>query len=1010
MPAPFPALPRHLDPAPPHNALPRHLDPAPSHGALPPRAAFADDAPRLSLNGGWRFRLVPGPAYAGDGFWTADFDDSAWDELPVPAHWQLHGYGRPAYTNIRYPFPVDPPYVPDENPTGCYRRAFRLPAGWPGGPAVLRFEGVDSFFTVWLNGVELGSAGGSRLPSEFAAGRLLRDGYNVVAVRVHQWSAGSYLEDQDTWWLSGIFRDVLLLSRPPGSVSDLFVHAAYDHGSGGGTLRVDVDGAARDARVRLPELGLDVPAGRTVPLPRVEPWSAERPRLYTGTVTAGGVTVPLRAGFRTVAIDGHVFTVNGRPVKLHGVNRHEFHPGRGRALTGQDMLDDVVLMKRHNVNAVRTSHYPPHPRFLELCDEYGLYVIDECDLETHGFILSPGWRGNPSGDPRWEAAYLDRARRMVERDKNHPSVILWSLGNEAGKGPNLHAMRTWIAGRDPSRPVHYAGDPECSDVYSQTYREHAGVERVGRGEEHPGKPYLMCEYAHAMGNGPGGLADYQRLFETYDRLMGGLVWEWIDQGLRTRDPVTGREYHGYGGDFGEEVHDGNFVADGLLLPDRTPTPGLVEFKKVVQPLRITVGAGGVTVRSLLRFADTSALRFEYEVTGPSGGVASGPLDVPVLAPGARVTCPLPRLALPDGETWLTVRAVLARDTAWAPAGHEVAWEQSRLGDLPAAPAGGAPVAPAGGDPAAAAGGAPRPGVRVASGTDASARSAERPGVSAGEGGLVLGAGVFDAVTGRLTTLGGRRVDGPLLDVFRAMTDNDREPGAEFRGSEAGRTWRRRGLHRMRHRVDTVSAEGPSLVVHARLAPAGEPFGLRAAYHWSAVPGGLALRLAVTPDGPWPADTPLPRLGVRLAVPATWDHTEWFGLGPGESYPDSRQAVRVGRWAHTVDDLQFPYTFPQENGHRSEVRWAELTGPGGTGIRFDGLPHFGFTARRWTSEDLDAARHPHDLVPRDRVYVNLDLAQHGIGSASCGPDTLPAHRLTAAPAEFTVILRPLGTRV
>ncbi|MFJ1914740.1 glycoside hydrolase family 2 TIM barrel-domain containing protein [Streptomyces sp. NPDC088147] len=973
-------------------ALPRHLDPAPPPGPLPARAAFPSSAPHLSLNGDWRFHLAPDPAHVPDAFWSETFDDTAWDLLPVPSHWQLHGYGAPVYTNIRYPFPVDPPYVPQENPTGCYRYGFRPPEPWPDPDrSVLRFEGVDSFFTVWLNGTEVGSAGGSRLPSEFAVGHLLRPGTeNVLAVQVHQWSAGSYLEDQDTWWLSGVFREVSLHTRPAGAVTDYRVHAGYTSATGEGVLCVEVDADAVDARVRVPELGVDVPAGERVTVPRVEPWSAELPRLYEGSLTAAGTVVPLRIGFRTVRIDGHVFTVNGRPVKLHGVNRHEFHPDRGRALTARDMLDDVVLMKRHHINAVRTSHYPPHPYFLDLCDEYGLYVIDECDLETHGFILEAGWRGNPSDDPAWEAACLDRARRMVERDKNRPSVVIWSLGNEAGKGRNLHAMRAWISGRDASRPVHYSGDVECSDIYSQTYREHAGVEHIGTGGEHPEKPYLMCEYAHAMGNGPGGLADYQRLFETHERLMGGLVWEWNDQSLRTRDPLSGQEFFGYGGDFGEEIHDGNYIADGLLLPDRTPTPGLLELKAVIQPLRLTIvprsGTVTVTVRSTLRFADTSALRFLYDVVTDHGVVDSGPLDVPVIPAGGEATCALPAIAPTGRETWLTVRAVLAAANRWAPAGHEVAFGQARVAE-------GAPPQ----EPEAAARHSRRPPAAERLSTD------RHP-----TGQVAFGEGTFDVHTGRLRSLGGTELDGPVLDIWRAMTDNDREPGAELRGSEAARTWRQRGLDRMRHRTDQVQADDTALTVRGRLAPASEQFGLAATYHWSAVPGGLRLRLTAAPDGPWPADMPLPRFGVRLAVPAGWSLVRWFGLGPGESYPDSRAAVRVGRWEHTVDALQFPYTFPQENGHRSEVRWAELTPPDGSagGIRFEGRPHLGFTARRWTTEDLDAARHPHELVARDRVHVHLDLAQHGLGSASCGPDTLPAHRLTAAPMDFTVVLRAI----
>ncbi len=566
------------------------VDVSPGTGTLPPRAwPPGSDAARLSLDGSWRFRLSP-HAGAPTDFAADGYDASAWGELRVPGHWVLQGHGAPAYTNTLYPFPVDPPFVPTGNPTGDHLRVFDLPRDWPaGGEAVLRFDGVESCARVWLNGTELGEFKGSRLPHEFAVAPLLRERGNVLAVRVHQWSSGSYLEDQDQWWLPGIFRDVTLLHRPEGAVRDHSVHASYDHESGEGTLRVDCEPAGR---VLIPELGIDTATGDSATVP-VEPWSAEQPRLYQGELVTAGERVRLRVGFRTVRVEDGLIKANGRPLLFKGVNRHEFHPETGRALDPQTMREDVLLMKRHNINAVRTSHYPPHPVFLDLCDELGLWVIDECDLETHGFH-AVDWRGNPVADPRWTPALLDRAARMVERDKNHPSVIIWSLGNECDTGEGLTAMARWIRDRDPSRPIHYEGDLSCADTdfYSRMYADHAEVAAIGRGEEQPlpdgesdarrrAMPFLQCEYAHAMGNGPGGLAEYQELFETYPRLQGGFVWEWIDHGLA--HPEYG---YAYGGDFGEELHDGNFVCDGLLFPDRTPSPGLLDFKSVIQPVRM----------------------------------------------------------------------------------------------------------------------------------------------------------------------------------------------------------------------------------------------------------------------------------------------------------------------------------------------------------------------------------------------------------------------------------------
>jgi beta-galactosidase len=941
-------------------------DVSPGRGALPPRAWYASsDAKALCLNGSWRLRLSATADAEDDAFAAPGYDAGDWAEVTVPGHWVLQGdgaFGAPAYTNHLYPFPVDPPRVPTENPTGDHLRVFDLPEDWPAlteGDAVLRFDGVESCARVWLNGTELGEFKGSRLPHEFAVGRLLKTVGNVLAVRVHQWSAGSYLEDQDQWWLPGIFRDVTLLHRPARAAGDFFVHASYDHVTGEGTLRVDSD---VPGRVTVPGLGVDVATGEAVTVP-VEPWSAEAPRLYDGVLATPGERVPLRIGFRTVALEDGLIKVNGRAVLFKGVNRHEWHPERGRALDPETMLRDVLLMKRHNINAVRTSHCPPHPAFLDLCDEYGLWVIDECDLETHGFT-EQAWRDNPVDDDRWTPALLDRAARMVERDKNHPSVVMWSLGNEAGTGRGLTAMAEWIRGRDSSRLLHYEGDITCrdTDVYSRMYAPHAEVERIGAGLDGGSRrrrqlPFILCEYAHAMGNGPGGLADYQRLFERYERLQGGFVWEWIDHGVR--HPELG---FAYGGDFGEELHDGNFVCDGLLFPDRRPSPGLVEYRKVLEPVRIEGdGADGtVRVTNGYDFADLSALVFEWSFQVDGETVESGPLPVPPLAPGESAEVKLPRPGGDAGgaETRWTVRAVLAAGTAWAPKGHEVAWGQ----------------------------------VAAARRTPPSVAPTEHP--AGGDRQITLGPATFDARTGAPRTIAGVAVEGLRLDVWRAPTDNDL--GASWQpDTRYGLLWRKLGLHRMRHRLDAVEAADDALTVRTRVAPAGAEIGLATVYRWTSDGDRLRLTVSVTPEGDW--SVPLPRLGVRLGLVSGADRVRWFGGGPGEAYPDTRSASMVGRWESTVDGMQTPYVRPQENGARADVRWAELGG-----LRVEGDPEFWFTARRWTSEELDAAAHLSDLVPGDTVWVNLDHGQHGIGSQSCGPGPLPRYFLKAEPARFSFV--------
>ncbi|MGW5662771.1 glycoside hydrolase family 2 TIM barrel-domain containing protein [Streptomyces sp. NPDC003758] len=935
-------------------------DVSPGSGALPPRARYASsDAASLSLNGSWRFRLSATVDAEDDAFAEPGYDAGDWAEVSVPGHWVLQGHGSPIYTNHLYPFPVDPPRVPTENPTGDHLRVFDLPSDWPSdGGAVLRFDGVESCARVWLNGTDIGEFKGSRLPHEFAVGHLLKPAGNVLAVRVHQWSAGSYLEDQDQWWLPGIFRDVTLLHRPAGGVLDFFVHASYDHTTGEGTLKVDSD---VDGRVTVPALDIDVATGESVTVP-VEPWTAETPTLYDGVLATEGERVPLRIGFRTVVLEDGLIKVNGRPVLFKGVNRHEWHPEKGRALDLETMREDVLLMKRHNINAVRTSHYPPHPAFLDLCDEYGLWVVDECDLETHGFV-EQAWRDNPVDDDRWTPALLDRAARMVERDKNHPSVVIWSLGNEAGTGRGLTAMAEWIHGRDSSRLVHYEGDINCrdTDVYSRMYAGHAEVEQIGRrldGGTHKRRelPFILCEYGHAMGNGPGGIADYQRLFESYDRLQGGFIWEWIDHGIK--HPELG---YAYGGDFGEELHDGNFVCDGLLFPDREPSPGLVEYKKVIEPVRIEGdGDGGsVRIRNAHDFADLSALAFEWSFQVDGETVESGSLSVPVLAAGESAEVKLPEPPeVRRGETHWTVRAVLASDTAWGAKGHQVAWGQFPVtGRVPVpAAAGTAPVL--------------------------------------ADGRITLGPGTFDARTGALTAVGGVDVTGLRLDVWRATTDND--DGAEWQTDlRYGFMWRKLGLHRMRHRLDAVELGDGALTVRTRVAPAAWEVGLATVYRWSSDGERLRLAVSVTPEGDW--TVPLPRLGIRFGLSGAADPVTWFGGGPGEAYPDTRSASRLGRWESTVDALQTPYVRPQENGARADVRWAEIGG-----LRVEGDPEFFFTARRWTTEQLDAARHRTDLTPGDTVWVNLDHGQHGIGSQSCGPGPLPQYFLRAEPAEFSFL--------
>ena len=988
----------------------------PGHGRRTPRADAVTDARVQSLNGTWRFRLSPTAAGTGDGFIADDFDDADWDVIRVPAHWVLEpitplagGPARslvgdpegPLYTNTAMPIPLDPPRVPTENPTGDYRLEFEVPGDLP--RAALRFQGVDSCARVWLNGKELGWSKGSRLPFEFDA--PVRPGRNVLAVRVHRWSAGTYLEDQDMWWLPGIFRDVELIERPAFAIDDHHVHADLDPRTGIGTLRVDavLDGAA-SAIVDIPELGVRVAAGESVHMP-VEPWSAESPRLYRGTLRAlgpagePGETVELVIGFRRVEIVEGVLLANGRPLRFHGVNRHEHDPVRGRSVDRETMLRDIRMMKRANIDAVRTSHYPPHPEFLRLCDEMGLWVVEECDLETHGFIYA-GWEGNPPAEPAWREAMLDRIRRMVERDKNHPSIVVWSMANESGAGENFAALEEWIRGRDATRPILYERDPSYrnSDFASSMYPSLPDLEAIGRREEpRPGGvtdldddrrrslPFLLVEYAHAMGNGPGGLQDYQRVLEGSDRFCGGFVWEWIDHGFDAVDDA-GRPFTLHGGAIDYRPNGGRYCLDGLVFSDRTPTPGLVELAKAYEPVRIEVG-DEIRIRNRRHSAGTADLRWRWLLEVDGRRAAEGDLVIGDIPAGDRETLPLPPLPAGnlDGERWLTVEAVLAADASWADAGHVVAWGQGRLPS-----------------PAPASVAAPHTSVAPPPGAVALAESADV---------LRVGDARVDPATGRLISLGSLGLDGPWLDVHRAPTENDRGQGGR---NDLAAVWAAVGMDRMTTRVDSVRTEAGEVHVNGRLAASTHAHAVEYEFVWRPASEGVDLDVVVDFTGPWSPtpyralDIVLPRLGLLFQLPGGYDAVEWFGRGPGETYADSAAGSRIGAWRSSIDDLQVPYPVPQETGNHLDTRRLRVTGDELPTLEVHGHPVFAFAARRWTSLDLQRARFPHQLSDSGSVWLNIDHAQAGLGSASVGPALPDAHRIALVRTAWRVSLRTQQT--
>jgi len=952
----------------------------------------------MPLDGTWQFRLFP---EAITGAATSD-PGAEWDAIDVPGHWQLADaprswpWGKPIYTNMLYPIPLDPPRVPRSNPTGEYRRYFTVPDGWRArGRVVLRFEGVDSWFEVAVNGTVMAQSHGSRLPTEIDVTDVLDDGENLLAVRVTQWSAMTYVEDQDQWWLSGIFRSVSLELHPHQGVGHVRVVAEFDHTSGQGTLAVEVEGYEGDRHpdiaFRIAELGLDGHAGERV-CAVVEPWSAEVPRLYELEVVSRSETVGMRVGFRTISTEGGVLTVNGAAVKLYGVNRHEFDPERGRAVTPETMLADVTLMKRHNINAVRTSHYPPHPHFLDLCDEYGLYVIDEGDMETHGFVFHD-WVGNPVNDPEWRDVLVDRVRRMVRRDAHHPSILMWSLGNEADRGCNVEPMFAAVRELDSTRPVHYEADKtyEFCDIYSRMYPDFAELEEIARRVDAPkpadgplptaelharrmGLPFVLCEYAHAMGNGPGGLTEYVDILDSHERAAGGFIWEWIDQGIATQD-ADGKPFYGYGGDFGEELHDGAFVADGLVFPDRTPSPGLSEAAAVYAPVSIRHFHDDVlTVRNRYAFRTLEHVELRWELVAGGAVIAAGVVDMGPLAPGQTIDVSaaeeVGKVALPSHvAVWWVLSAHWRPETRpeWADPDDSLGLGQVLL--RPAA--------------------APEPvtGKAIASGV-----------------GWRVGPLSFDEA-GRLVAVGDSAVALARVDAWRAPTDNDQRK--TFGAISDEQAWDIAGLHRLHESVRSVGTEGDALVVTARAAGSGRSLGFGVRYVFRAVDDKTAdVTVEITPQGLWPGT--LARIGWLLALvepDAAAVAIDWTGQGPGESYADSTRAARMGRWQHTVAQWQTPYVNPQENGARRGVTAATFRLAGGPlsltsgrvsvgGQRREGVT---LTARPWSDQALAAARHPNELEADGKLWIHIDTVVHGLGTAALGPAPAPGSRLWPAPA-------------
>lgn len=956
------------------------------------------------LNGDWSFLYCERFYDAPGDFFGRETDLSGWKTIPVPRNWQLCGYDVPQYTNALYPYPVDPPFVPEENPAGLYARDFMLPADWGGKEIFLNFEGVDSCFFVYVNGRFIGYSQGSHLPSEFNITAAAEPGRNRLAVMVLKWCDGSYLEDQDFYRLSGIFRDVYLLARDEIHLCDAFVQTNPDASFQNADVRaqlcfsraLDADATAALvapdgeclARETLSQGSREFSVSFSIE--NVRKWTAETPELYRLVVACGEEIVPVEFGVRKIEIaENGALLVNGVPVKLKGVNRHDTHPDLGHYTPVEHMRGDLFQMKRHNVNAIRASHYPNVPEFLRLCDRYGFYVVDEADLETHGMELKdPAFLTN---SPDWKEAYLDRVQRMVERDKNHPCVIVWSMGNESHIGDNHFAMAEWTHRRDPGRLIHYEGaragrhtedgrDALCFDVVSRMYPTLNWCrEYLNSGDR---RPLFLCEYSHAMGVGPGDLREYWNLIYENPRMIGGCVWEWCDHSVR-QTTSDGRSFYSYGGYYGEIPNDANFCCDGLNFPDRRAHTGLAEYKKVIEPVRVEavdLKKGVFRLTNLYDFRGLSGLDLCWKITRDGKTLSQGRQEPPAAAPHESAEFTL-RYELPEidaAEYYLDISFESREDADWAPAGFETAWEQFRL-----------PVEPAALPPRAA-------------GSGLSVREEGVCFVIEGENFAYR----FHSIRGTFTSLRKGGVEffaaEPKLCIWRAPVDNDRNIQNE---------WRAQGLDRSFTRVYSCAVtrrEDSFVELTVSFAHGGKSFepALRGTAVWTVFANGEVAALVH-------ADVRenlgvLPRFGMELRLPEGMEELRYFGMGPGENYADLCRGARMGLYSSTVDGQYVPYIKPQENGGHTGVRWACVSDLAGRGMLFKAKKPFSFSALHYAPEDLDAAKYTVDLSRRPETVVHVDYRQNGIGSNSCGPALLPTYAFDEKHIAFGFSLEPLFT--
>lgn len=944
-----------------------------------------------SLCGEWNFKFFKS---VND---VCDLSTEGSDKLTVPMSWQMalgRGYDVPNYTNVNYPIPYDPPFVPDENPCGLYSRKFTVPAAMAGKKIYLNFEGVDSAFYVWVNDEFAAYSQVSHMTSEIDVTSLVHAGENEIKVLVLKWSDGTYLEDQDMWRMSGIFREVYLLFRDETHIRDIFVHCDLDDSFTDADFTVDVDVTGK-ATV---EWTLDCPCGETIfsgkcdvdesgkivvpTIKNAKLWSDEEPNLYNLTLHCGNEYITLPIGARRVEIKDGCVVINGKKVKAKGVNRHDSHHLLGHATPVEHMVRDIMIMKAHNVNMVRTSHYPNDPRFTALCDKYGIYVCDETDLETHG---ARPWYAL-SRSPEWEGEYVDRVQRMVERDKNHPCVIFWSLGNESGWGQNHVAMHTWIKSRDTSRIVHYEGANydyndgkylrDVTDIESRMYPSPTWCDNYCKAPERD-EPLFLCEYSHAMGNGPGDLRDYWEVIEANDNFFGGCVWEFIDHSVAIGDKYGDPSFT-YGGDFGDHPNDGNFCVDGLVYPDRRVHTGLEELKQAIMPVAVReVKPGTVAIKSRRYFKSLSDISMAWTVKVDGKAVKSGVHPNLDIAPEAEEVFEIvPENELPAcGTVTLDLSFRQNKPTEWADVGYEVGFAQfiyERAEKIKAAPA----LYP----------------VELC-------ENREEYTVTVGE--TVYKISKFSGMITDICDNGEHLITKPVVpQIWRAPTDNDRNVQWD---------WRNSSIHNAKvkcYSTEVVKADENEAVILSMISLAAAPneVVLRADITYT-VKYGMGIKIAC--DVKWNIQKKhYPRFGMRLTMPEGAEQMRYFGYGPNESYVDKRLASKLGEYKSTVTENYEPYVFPQENSSHWGCRWADVHTVAGHGFLFTSCEPFSFNASHFSPEQLTETRHHYELKREPETTVMLDMRMDGIGSNSCGPELAEKYRFNETEFSSSVTIKPV----